>query len=380
MVKKLLQWRSLGTFPFAEFDLKSTLSSAQAHHWVARATEVPAAEGKLSRRKNDVSSSSSEYQHPIWSGVIHNDVFYLKQIETGRSQRVLSDIQFACTTLKYDNGKNDVKEEWSRADAVLRDYFQLDKSLEERCALWAAPPKAAQKKHRKGTERDVTVLNDLFSESLGACGNGLRLLRQPPHACLLAFICSQNNNVKRIASMVLTLCRSFGTKLDDDHYAFPSPDQILQRASEDKLRALGFGYRARYIMDAAKWLATNDINLLRKEFVPNLDEARKQLMGINGVGRKVADCVLLFSLDHADVVPVDTHVQQIANRHLGLEGTLTPARHESVRQDFLRAFGEECGWAHCVLFYAKLIRAVQHDEDVEDGDTDKAEPKRKKRK
>ena len=98
------------------------------------------------------------------------------------------------------------------------------------------------------------------------------------------------------------------------HFAFPTVEQLADKAvTEEKLRALGYGYRANYIVAAVKMIKEKGgsewLTGLRK--LP-LDEVRTELTTLKGVGRKVADCVALFSMDKAGTIPVDTHVFQIA--------------------------------------------------------------------
>jgi 3-methyladenine DNA glycosylase/8-oxoguanine DNA glycosylase len=98
------------------------------------------------------------------------------------------------------------------------------------------------------------------------------------------------------------------------YYAFPSLAQ-LAAATEDELRALGFGYRAKFITGAARVLHEKDgggdawLMALR---TATAAEAAAALEELPGVGPKVAACVALFSLDKADAIPVDTHVWQLA--------------------------------------------------------------------
>ena len=153
---------------------------------------------------------------------------------------------------------------------------------------------------------------------------GARLLRQPPVECLFAFICSSNNNVKRIAGMVDRLCVAYGTQLGTDawghtHWRFPTLQQ-LAAADEAQLRDLGFGYRAKFITGAAQQLLAHPgggqawLEGLRAADVPSA-EAVRQLAALPGVGPKVAACAALFSLDKHDCIPVDTHVWQFACAH-----------------------------------------------------------------
>ncbi len=174
------------------------------------------------------------------------------------------------------------------ARARLRDYFRLDLNLDAMVAEWK--------------RRDP-----LFTAE-GACG--VRQLRQEPFECLMSFICSQNNNVSRIGSMIEKLCSNFGTPVGS-MYSFPTITQ-MERATETQLRELGFGYRAPYIVHCVQFLRERPNDYLASLRLKTLEECRAELTQIKGVGLKVADCVALFSLDKTEVVPVDTHVWQIA--------------------------------------------------------------------
>ena len=143
-------------------------------------------------------------------------------------------------------------------------------------------------------------------------------------------------------------------------YAFPTTTQLL-RATEDELRGLGFGYRAKFIAGTAAALAAKAgggeafLTALR-EGTP-YREARAALTSLPGVGPKVAACACLFSLDKHAVVPVDTHVWQLAVEHYtpDLQGkTLTPRLMEKVEDAIVGVFGEYAGWAHNTLFVAEL--------------------------
>jgi N-glycosylase/DNA lyase len=142
-------------------------------------------------------------------------------------------------------------------------------------------------------------------------------------------------------------------------YAFPTLEQ-LKAATEDELRAAGFGYRARFIVGAvaalrdmpqggAAWLQG-----LRKEPYAAAHEA---LCALPGIGPKVAACICLFALDKHDAIPVDTHVWALATRHYArhLAGkALTPKLHGAVQEAFVNRFGPYAGWAHNTLFVAEV--------------------------
>ena len=150
-----------------------------------------------------------------------------------------------------------------------------------------------------------------------------------------------------------------------DYYSFPSVDTLAGDGVQDKLRELGFGYRCKYITESAKFLDSNHKDWLKvKRHDHDYKKVRQELMQLHGVGRKVADCICLFSLDFPGVVPVDTHVHQMAVRDYGLKiplKSLTEKNYEKIQDCFINVFGEYAGWAHSILFAAEL-KDLSHDE------------------
>lgn len=140
----------------------------------------------------------------------------------------------------------------------------------------------------------------------------LHILNQEPWEALCSFIISACNNIPRITKIVNTLCENFGENTGNG-YSFPSAD-TLAACTETDLEILRAGYRVPYILDAAAKISSGEIDLeaLRNE---DIDSARERLMTIKGVGRKVADCTLLFGLGFFDSYPVDRHIQR-ANAEL----------------------------------------------------------------
>ncbi|KAI8099065.1 DNA glycosylase [Halteromyces radiatus] len=232
-------------------------------------------------------------------------------------------------------------------DQTLRDYFQLELlSLEKAYERWS----------RLDTNFKTKAIHF----------QGIRMLRQDPWENLICFICSSNNNITRISQMVHKLCIHFGSKIatldDTDYYGFPTLASLAEEGTESKLRQLGFGYRAKYIAQTAQkikkehpeqqeaWVA--DLRKLSYE------ETKQTLITLPGVGPKVADCICLMSMDHAEAIPVDTHVWQIAARDYGFGNkqnkTLTTVLYNQIGDHFRTLFGEHSGWAHSVLFSAEL--------------------------
>ncbi len=136
---------------------------------------------------------------------------------------------------------------------------------------------------------------------------GIRILRQDPWETLCSFIISQNNNIPRIKGIIDRLCETFGEKIEGG-YSFPSADRIAALSLDD-LAPLRSGFRAKYILDAARKFASGTVSPERINSLPT-DEARAELMQIYGVGEKVADCTLLFGFARIDAFPKDVWIKR----------------------------------------------------------------------
>lgn len=164
---------------------------------------------------------------------------------------------------------------------------------------------------------------------------GLRLIKQDPWECLISFICSSASNIPRIKSKLNALSRSFGKKLMLDevrNFAFPLPGRINDYK---KIVAAKTGFRARYILDANNTIDIKYLNSLRTQ---PYQTAKNELKKINGVGDKVADCVLLFSLGFNQAFPVDTWIKKTMQ--------LLYFGNNNVSNDRIREFGTSYFGAH----------------------------------
>lgn len=167
---------------------------------------------------------------------------------------------------------------------------------------------------------------------------GLRLVRQDPWECLISFICSSFNNVPRIKLIIEQLCQTFGEKRDYG-YAFPPP-AVLADASLTQLRQCGLGYRDKYVQKTAQ-IVNDGFDLAELKGI-SYQKAKKALIELPGVGPKVADCVLLFSLDTLEAFPCDVNIQQCINHFYGL------CDIHSFGQSY---FGDYAGYANHYLFH-----------------------------
>jgi N-glycosylase/DNA lyase len=178
---------------------------------------------------------------------------------------------------------------------------------------------------------------------------GLRLLRQDPWECLIAFICSATSNIPRISATMEALAKNYGHPLELDGYVrhtFPTPYE-LSSGTEADLRRLGLGFRAKYVAWAAHMVRIGELDLSSLYGVPYAD-ALGALMECPGVGHKVADCVLLFSLNRSEAFPIDRHIwRNLQNWYL--DGH--KLSYTNVLEWAWERFGRWAGYANQYLFY-----------------------------
>lgn len=190
-------------------------------------------------------------------------------------------------------------------------------------------------------------INDIMKEAI-SFGGGIHLLRQEFHEALVSFVISQRSSIPKIKSCVNKLCELYGDKIEFQKktlYSFPSVDTLSTLCEED-FRKLGVGYRAPYIVDAVKRMKSGELDA---EFLLNSDTdvAREKLMQVKGVGDKVCDCVLLFSLGKYDLFPSDVWIKRVM-----LE-SFDSSHAKSAGEELFREYS---GFAQQYLFYWRKFR------------------------
>lgn len=154
---------------------------------------------------------------------------------------------------------------------------------------------------------DISKIHPVLADA-AKYAPGIRILRQEPFEALCTFIISQNNNIKRIKGIVQRLCEGFGEQIGDGEFAFPDADRLAALAPDD-LAPLRAGFRNRYLIDAAQRVSSGEVDLESCKTL-DYDSARSELMKIVGVGRKVADCTLLFGMHRIEAFPVDVWMKR----------------------------------------------------------------------
>lgn len=173
-------------------------------------------------------------------------------------------------------------------------------------------------------------------------GKGIRLLNQDPFETVISFIISANNNIPRIKKIIEALCRGLGEK-KDGYYAFPAPE-AMANADLSFYSSIGAGYRAEYLYKASRLLANFDMKEVAEA---NTADARKKLLSITGVGKKVADCILLFAFKKTDLFPMDTWSKKIY-ASFGYETDVNIGR---MSARLVELFGDISGYAQQYLYY-----------------------------
>lgn len=216
-----------------------------------------------------------------------------------------------------------------------------------------------------GTDEDLAAIvatfpRDPLLEAATRTCRGLRLLRQDPWECLASFLMSSTKQIVQIRQILELLCTRHGDPLEDSvpgrgepgRRAFPRPE-VLATVPEAELRRCKMGFRARYLWETARVVADGALELGALPRV-GLEVARRRLMDLPGVGRKIADCVLLFACGYRQVVPVDVWVSR-ALRELYFGGDRPSAARLLAFAE--THFGPYGGYAQQYLFHYLRWRA-----------------------
>lgn len=187
---------------------------------------------------------------------------------------------------------------------------------------------------------------------------GLRLLRQDPWECLISFIISARNAISLIRRTVENIARAHGDPIYHAaggdlsgpgaacSFIFPTAGRLASASVLDIVKC-GAGFRSQYVKAAAEKIASGDLNLARLRDL-GYRRARAELMEVRGVGEKVADCVLLFSLGFYEAFPIDVWMTRVM-RYIYFEGSKVPI--PAIAEFAREKFGDLAGYAQQYLFH-----------------------------
>lgn len=203
---------------------------------------------------------------------------------------------------------------------------------------------------------------DLMIEKIIKQYKGLRIMRQKPIQCIISFLCSSNNNIPRIRLMLRNLSRVFGKTIEwkgDIFHTFPTLASISS-ASQAELLQCGLGYRAIYVQNTVKSILNQDVDMKIIEKA-NYTESKLEIMKLCGVGEKIADCILLFSLDKLDAFPIDTWIVKllqeyfnnilVASPEIKIKNKLSSNQYKVISKKIRDHYGKYSGYAQQFLYY-----------------------------
>ena len=185
---------------------------------------------------------------------------------------------------------------------------------------------------------------------------GLRIIKQDPFQCLISFIVSSNSNIQKIKTNLENISQKFGERIEfksQEFFLFPE-SETLSKASINEIKKCGVGYRANFIKEASKIFSSKEIIV---EDLKNCtyEDAKKKISKIPGIGNKVADCILLFSLDKLESFPLDRWMIRILEKYYSERfqietKTITDKQYEILHQKIVEYFGPYAGYAQQFLF------------------------------
>ncbi len=192
---------------------------------------------------------------------------------------------------------------------------------------------------------------------------GLRLIRQEPWECMISYMLATASSIPTIKKRISLLSRMFGDEIGEGYYSFPDAKSLAD-ASESDICECKLGFRAGRIQKAAQQVADGEF-CFDELFKMDYPGARARLIEIEGIGEKVADCILLFSLNKMESFPVDTHVRQVVEKYysgdgyfgggVGVDVNVKLSNHK-MGEWGRRYFGEYCGYAQEYLYYCWRMR------------------------
>jgi N-glycosylase/DNA lyase len=273
----------------------------------------------------------------IYIGTVNNNVIALKE-ETDIGTN------FQNIYFKFLH-KNILSTDKKFEENFFKNYFQLQVDLDH---IYS------EAKSNFTTEMKKTI--DKFP--------GLRIIKQDLFECIISFICSANNNIERIRKMIEQLRVNYGQLLYEDKeygkfYSFPTVQELCL-VTEKELNDFGFGYRSAYIVKTMQFLKKEENFLID---LPQSEDPASELLKLHGVGRKVADCILLFSLEKHHIVPLDVHMINFFNETVVKTNkafkkieSLTKNSYTQVSINYFETFGKYAGWYHSIFYMSRISK------------------------
>ena len=185
-------------------------------------------------------------------------------------------------------------------------------------------------------------------------GKGIRILKQDPWESLISFIISANNNIPRIKGIIERLSKKYGKEIkwnNKSYYTFPTPEELSKATIKD-LRFLGLGFRDARVYETTKMVNEKQVDLEKLEKIEDINKLREELLKFPGVGPKVADCIMLFSMKKYEVFPIDVWVKRVMTElYFDKENEKLNLSNKKILQFAENKFETSAGIAQQYLFY-----------------------------
>ena len=218
---------------------------------------------------------------------------------------------------------------------ICKDYFDLENNYEE-------------------IKAKLSNIDEYLKTSI-EYGNGIRILNQDLWETIISFIISANNNIPRIKGIINRISKKYGNKITyrgKDYYTFPDM-YALGNASVQDLRDLGLGFRDKRIYETTRMFLDNEITLDELKNEKDTEKLKEKLLTLSGVGGKVADCIMLFSLKKYDVFPIDVWVRRVMNELYIKENDENKVSKTLILSLAKQKYADLAGLAQQYLFYWK---------------------------
>ena len=194
---------------------------------------------------------------------------------------------------------------------------------------------------------------DEFMKTSIEFGYGIRILNQDLWECIISFIISANNNIPRIKKIIEKLSLNYGDEIEfrgKKYYTFPTSES-LSKASVEELRSMGLGFRDKRVFKTTRMILEKEIDLNKLETSKDSSYIEEELLKLDGVGEKVANCIMLFSLKRFDTFPVDVWVRRVMNDLYIHEKNEEKVSKTEIRKIAEEKFSDYKGLAQQYLFY-----------------------------
>ena len=263
----------------------------------------------------------NEQKDGSYTGIVGNNVLNVKKEEK----------DIVITSIGEDNLKN-----------LCIKYFDLNTDYKE-------------------IKEKLSKIDKYLKESI-EYGSGIRILNQDNWETLISFIISANNNIPRIKGIIERLSKKYGKKIvwkDNEYYTFPSPKE-LSKAEVKDLRGLGLGFRDVRVFETTRMINNNIIDINKIENIKDTNILREELLRFPGVGPKVADCIMLFSMRKLNVFPIDVWVKRVMIELYGNEintgSKILEPNNKQILEYAENKFGNLAGLAQQYLFYYRRTK------------------------